>query len=981
MSIDQVLRNELTPQQYAAAVDPAREVLCLACAGSGKSRTLAYRIARLLAEDESPEGIVAFTFTEKAAESIKRRVSEALTTAGMDPTVMGAMYIGTIHAYCQHVLGDMDATYRQFDVLDENRLKLYLISRYGVLGLQPFRQRARGASTSKPGSYFDTIKQVSDAWKTANDELINLQDVMAEDADLSNLLIQLHDSLHQDQYIDFSLMIRNVVDGLRSNNPVAEAAVEQLRHLMCDEYQDVNPCQEELIRQLHQRSETLFVVGDDDQSIYAWRGADVSNILQFQQRYQGSSVHTLAQNFRSTESIVQASDAFAAATLGPSRMPKNPVSANNRQPQDFRVLWFPDRPTEAQWVAERIQALMGTAYGEPDGMVRGLTPADFAILMRSTRQEEQDGNPRHVAFSNAIEALGIPFSLEAGGGPFDRTQVAILRSTFELLRNSSPDRYTVQQHFNSSVTQAYPNADFNKLVRVLTEWGRRIHRPQGSTRIRLYPQQLVYDLLESFNVSQTDFSSDVMRDIGLFSRMILDVETVYMSVDSRGRFSEVLNFLSNAAETGYDVSTDDLIQRPDAVTVATVHKMKGLEFPCVFVVDAEARRFPKNRSRYSGWLPAGVMTGAINRGAYQSTSDEETRLFYTAITRAERYLYVTGAENLPAAKTSGKQSPYSLHLVSHQAVSQDPNGLPANLAHTVQRRRIEDTDYPTSFTEIKYYLQCPKSYQCRERFGLNPMVPALFGYGKTVHTSIQKLHERFRESVPSSEDAVQAVADTFHLKHVPQSNDPVNRPGAYERARDSAVEIAMEYVEDHGGDFERERTLEATFEIPAANCVITGAIDLLLREDAEGHILDAAIVDFKAMEGSEEPEHNQELDWTELSLQVQLYARAAEQVLGENARTGSVHLLKDNQRVDVPITQEAVDAALANIEWAVKGILSSDFPMRPHPEKCEKCDFKTICPGTPQNFRVLTTIPPELHLPGRREMARAFSLYQGPDDA
>ena len=153
MTIDQVLRSELTPEQYNAAVDPAVEVLCLACAGSGKSRTLAYRIARLLAEGGRPEGIVAFTFTEKAAESIKRRVSEALRAAGIDPTSIGAMYIGTIHAYCQRILGDIDPTYRQYDVLDENRLKLYLISRYPQLGLQGFRDRARG------NSYFDTIKQ------------------------------------------------------------------------------------------------------------------------------------------------------------------------------------------------------------------------------------------------------------------------------------------------------------------------------------------------------------------------------------------------------------------------------------------------------------------------------------------------------------------------------------------------------------------------------------------------------------------------------------------------------------------------------------------------------------------------------------------------------------------------------------------------------------------------------------------------------
>lgn len=974
MNIDQVLRNELTTEQYDAASDPAEEVLCLACAGSGKSRTLAYRIARLLAKGERPEGIVAFTFTEKAAESIKRRVSQALSTAGLDPTVLGAMYIGTIHSYCQHVLGEMDVTYRQYDVLDENRLKLYLISRYSRLELKHFRNRARG------NSYFDTIKQVSDAWKTANDELLDFAAVAQEDPDLGGLLVRLRDSLCVDQYIDFSLMIREVVEALHSQRPEADRAVEGLRHLMVDEYQDVNPAQEELIRLLHERSETLFVVGDDDQAIYAWRGADVQNILTFQQRYPSASKRTLSTNFRSTRPIVEAADQFAASQLGPSRIPKNPQADADRTPQDFRVLWFPDRAAEAEWVAERIQALLGTAYDD-NGSDRGLTPADFAVLMRSTRQNEQDGTPRHAAFTAALERLDIPFSLEAGGGPFDRPQTAVLRSTFELLRGSPPDRNTVETHFNTAVSPAYPDADFDMLVRVLTEWGRRIHRPQGSTRIRLYPQQLVYDLLEAFNIARTGFSDDVMRDIGLFSRMIQDVETVYMSVDSSSRFSEVLNFLQHAAETGYDVSTDDIVQRPDAVTVSTVHKMKGLEFPCVFVVDVEANRFPKNSSDYSGWLPKGVMQSAIDRGAYQSTLNEEARLFYTAVTRAERYLYVTGAASLPKAKRARKPSDYAQKLLEHPEATDDSQSLPTGLTKAAPRRRVEDADYPTSFTEVRYYLQCPKSYQFRERYGLNPVVPEMFGYGRTVHTSIQKLHERYPDAPPAPDQVEQVVLRTFHLKHVPPSNDPENRPGAYENSRSRAVEIAKDYVNSYSGDFERERQVEAVFEIPASNCVISGSIDLLLHEDEKGNILQTEIIDFKTMEGGEEIHDNDELDWTELAMQVQLYARAAEQVLGQNAKTGSVHLLKDNQRVEVPITQDAVDSALQNIEWAVKGILNSDFPMRPHPDKCARCDFRMICPQKPQDFRDGTT-PPELHLPeGRREMARAFSLYQKSDDA
>jgi DNA helicase-2/ATP-dependent DNA helicase PcrA len=131
------------------------------------------------------------------------------------------------------------------------------------------------------------------------------------------------------------------------------------------------------------------------------------------------------------------------------------------------------------------------------------------------------------------------------------------------------------------------------------------------------------------------------------------------------------------------------------------------------------------------------------------------------------------------------------------------------------------------------------------------------------------------------------------------------------------------------------------------------------------------------MEGGPDPTDNEALDWTEMSLQVQLYAKAAREVLGENARTGAVHLLKDGQRVEVPIDDDAVNAAVGNVEWAVQRILESDFPMRPHPEKCDACDFQALCPQRAEDFHV-PNLPPEIRLPeplGSRR-ARAFSQYE-----
>ena len=200
----------------------------------------------------------------------------------------------------------------------------------------------------------------------------------------------------------------------------------------------------------------------------------------------------------------------------------------------------------------------------------------------------------------------------------------------------------------------------------------------------------------------------------------------------------------------------------------------------------------------------------------------------------------------------------------------------------------------------------------------------------------------------------------------------MERPGAYERAADASAGIVARYAEGYGDDFERRRQLEVRFEIPLRDSVLSGAIDLLVRLDDQGDILDASVIDFKSMQGGPDPENNPELDWNELALQVQLYARAATDVLDANAQTGHVHLLKDGQRIEVPVDDAAVEAAIANVEWAAERIIAGDFPMRPHADKCAACDWQRLCPKRREEFGTVA-LPPTLHLPGpRRQEARAI---------
>ena len=964
MNFHDMLRKNLTAAQYAAAADPSRAVLCLACAGSGKSRTLAYRMARLIVEGADPAGLVAFTFTKKAAASIQQRVSEALTASGVEPTSLAGMYIGTIHGYCKHVLGVLDAEYRQFDVLDENRFILYLMAQYAQLGLEVLRPRGQG--------FFDVITKVAAAWHTAHNELLTFHDISSHDSELGVILEHLQENLKSDRFLDFSLMIRSVVDALRTKNSNAAKPFSSLSHLMVDEYQDINPGQAELIRLLAGHVETLFVVGDDDQAIYAWRGADVSHIQDFAHEHRVTNVHILEQNFRSTKAIVQASSHFASVFLS-ERLPKEPRAATDRYPQDCRVCWFLDRNTEAGWVAQCVKDLLGIAYTEHNEGRRGLTPADFAILMRSTRVPERNGIPRHSPFTTALTKLGIPFSLEAGGDPFESPYLELLRSTLEHLREECLDDERIQKHFSNKVIPVFSAASYPDLVRVLEGWNQRIHRSRTGNRLRIYPQQLFYDLLLAFNLAQAPISDEAMRSIGLFSQMLEDVETSYGHIESPERFSQVLNFLGQHAVRGYDVISGEGDQ-VDAVTVATVHKVKGLEFPCVFVVDTENRRFPGIQRPYEGLLPHEVLQPALERGAYQNTTVGEARLFYTAVTRAERYLYVSGSAQLPGASRQQQPSRFTQDLASQVVVNEGSENIPSGSKRIQPRRRDRDDSTNISLNAVQSYLQCPQIYQLRERHGFRPVISAMFGFGKTVRTAIQKLHDRYPSNLPSPSQVEEVVKATFHLRHIPPSSNPFNRPGGFERARDRAVAMVQSYAQAFGSDFQRPHQSGTTFSIAVADSVVSGSIDLtLLTADDQ----ELEIVNFKALENSTQTNGSVDLVRPASALQVQINSQVEVRRLGKPIQTGYVHFLPNSQRVAMPTNANSFEAAFENVTWAVDRIRTGDFPMRPHPDKCANCDFQSVCPQRLQEFRT-NTKPPPLHLDEEYcQMAPAFSVLQG----
>jgi DNA helicase-2/ATP-dependent DNA helicase PcrA len=956
IDIDWVLRTNLTEEQYNAVVDRSEHILCLACAGSGKSRTLAYKIAHLVSEGEPPESIIAFTFTERAAESIKRRVAEALRKLGLSENNIGLMFIGTLDSFCQKLLGDIDARYRQFDILDQNRLSLYVLSRMWKLGLK----QGKGQ--------FQQIRELTDAWQTMNNENIALEDVEQHNPELHSTLVKLYNNLEKDGFMDFSFAINLAVKELKKITHKKGTHIERFKHLFVDEYQDINPIQEEFIRILAGHLDILFVVGDDDQSIYGWRGANVENILTFRDRYEPVSVHRLLVNFRSTKAIVETANSFVKRTIPIDRLPKTITHNSDGNIQDLRKLWFETRYDEAQWVAERIQSLLGTTYIEynADGSEkrrRGLTYNDFAVLIRSIRT--RDGDNRDVQFVNAMRALNIPFKTTGEGGIFDRPHAHCILGIMELLRNKDVDRDAAEFFFENNVLYVFPTANKSKYLSVLQEWHSNVYADRNSFRRKIYPQNFLHQLADALMLRDLN-DETALRDLGLFSEIIKDVEGVYVSIDSNWRYIEMLNFLQNIAKN-YELEISDYITKTDSVNVSTIHKVKGLEFPVVFIVDLVSQRFPGRMSTYSGLLPDALMQQAKERGAYGTRKQDEARLFYTAVTRAERLLYLSGSDWHPGLERAKKRSEFITGL-AHPQMREDKDF--DELAEKIEPQpRFDDNELPTDFSAVKTYLTCPYMYKLQTVYGFNAAVPELFGFGQTTHTILEKLHQTFKNRVPTDAEITEVVESTFMLKHVFQSKDP-NSPGPYERAKSLVDKLMKQYVRDHGSDFCRLRQDEARFELLVDDALITGAIDLILKEDENKAIESAEVIDFKSMEI---PDDMGQQDWREMSVQVQLYSKAAKEVLGQNADTGFVHILKSNKRIKIPVDQQSTDSAIKTIEWAVRGILRGDFPMRASKANCSKCDYQSMCGKKCQDFQT-TDRPPKVNTPtGPKEIA-AFDL-------
>jgi len=1030
--IASVLRKDLTDAQDRAVTSSKRHVLVVAGAGSGKTEVMARRIAWWVGIEGVPkDAIVAFTFTERAAEEMKFRIRswlEAITPAGEEVS-LGGMYVGTIHGYCLAKIREYwPDDYHNYDILDEGaRAALILRGFNGLLGLKSLKEATGKGQYATLENFVQVYDQLHEndcfevdlpsihppaelgepesEWCKAARLLTDVGDT-PEAAAFARAAARYYAYLRCRRFLDFSTSQTEFLRRLRSDAKRRKEVTERRIHLVVDEVQDINPVQRRLIDLMVESSGRLTAVGDHRQSIYGFRGAKVEIIAELWELFSKSKdaqVVDLQENFRSTPRIISLANKWAA-TISPVRTMKTPaMKPGNRTRKDqhqshLALVSFDDRTQEARWIAEAVRILVpseaeGALHDKKDGSHRGLTLSDVAVLVRSSTDVR--------TYMRALEASGIPCVVRAGPDLFSQPEILFfvaalaisagcqafigseinpksLPKRIDSVLGCAPKPETVLREAARALRQTGLPFDRDAEDRVLMA-ARALRRriadgvPLGSGEAavfrtpklraflesrnvlrRVFPQQLFHLLLSEAEVDAWDTDSGrgqaALFHLGALSSLITGIETPGWT-SAKDYSWQVIGLCQYGSEEGR-VEEQPLMVRPDAVTISTIHAVKGLEFPAVFLADVNAQRFP---SSYASRIPELPLDGSVAKKidvaglADNRNHDGERRLMYVAMTRAERFLFISHS----GSRTSKfiKELRPLVNEIGGMVTSSSDELLDALRYAPKEHRR--DVRLSTSFSDLRYYIECPHDFYLRKVLGFAPTIDQAFGYGRGVHNLMRAVHaepKKWAELATDRkrlENEIQRLLDQglFYLRYT--TGEPADN------MRAKGLKIVADYVQRYASElgrltFEPEKEFETLIEYEDGNggALVSGAIDIVRQDDPPR----VTLIDFKS--GDPDSDKHQRLDEEEMKLQVSLYAVAAKKELEYQPEQGLVRYLdaddESASELRVPLDARALKQAKQTVALTAARIRDRDFHRGPADRgegsrQCAVCDFISIC--------------------------------------
>ncbi len=889
----------------------------IACAGAGKTEAVSRRVAALLAEGIEPAAIIAFTFTEKAGAELKERIyrrsEELLGKDFLDR--LGPMYVGTIHGWCFRVLQDKVPRFGNYEVIDEHRHAALLSREARTLELKELA-----------GRHWDGIRAWERIIDIAGNELMS--EVELEESGYLERYRTYCDLMDRFHFLTFSRIIAETVKALE--DPALGPRIRgSIRHLIVDEYQDINPAQERLISLIAAPPVELCVVGDDDQAIYQWRGSDVRNIITFANRHSDLRLVRLLENRRSRPEIVTSASGFAASI--PDRLRKMMTPVRESSGPALHLWSAMTDVEEAEAIAHTIEALHGdgSRYGE------------IAILLRSVRG----------AGAPIIEALGkrgIPVAAGGRTGLFMVKELAAIGELYAYLASFQwrdgafdPPREPDLTSVAAKLSARFPLHEAEEVIAFIKDW------KSYYERLNSKPIDLVgdyYHFLDWLGVPETldpDSSGDaaLLGSIARFSTLLADYEHItrrgryvdesggrtYLPGHDRGKgyWFGLGNYLLHYAFGAYEDFEGEDGQGADAVQILTVHQAKGLEWSVVFLPSLVAGRFPSGKTGMDDDSPFPESVFPLEkRERYAGTDGDERRLFYTAMTRARDMLYCSAFEK---KKNRFSPSPYLLELAKGQPLGNSLD-LPLPLRDRAASDQVRDP-VELSFSDIANWEDCGYRFRLGKAFGFQNILAEELGYGNAVHHVLRNLAEVtiHEGKIPSTDEAKALVEREFYA--------PFANPSSHERMRASAQKLVERYLEHYGDDLKRIWAVERPFELHTDDGLLSGRADVILdREGGESGSL--AVVDYKVA-AREDLEARYE--W-----QLRVYSHAAQRE-GWDVRGAYLHALREGERSSVSLGEPELSEAVAKARAALARIRAGAFPPKPAEKKCAACDYREVC--------------------------------------
>jgi len=966
--IPERILDGLDSAQKEAVTHDQGPLLVIAGAGTGKTTVITRRIAYLIAAKKAqPEEILALTFTEKAAAEMEERVDLLV------PYGYTGVWIGTFHAFGDRVLRDhalelgLTPDFRVLTrpeqiIFFRERLFEFPLSYYRPLG-DPTRyidailsliSRAQDEDVS-PEEYLAYAKSLEEQFRQDpnNKELV---DIAAQQMEIALTYHKYQELKTLEGKIDFGDQVNAVLKLFRNHPAILRRYQERFRYILVDEFQDTNYAQFELVKLLAAIHNNITAVGDDDQSIYKFRGASISNILGFMNIYPQAKQIILTRNYRSPQPILDAAYRLISYN-NPDRLEvRNNIDKRlkgflEKKPSIF-YLHFDTLSSEADTVIKIVAEKV--ASGE-------YTYRDFAILVRSNN----DADP----FLRSFNMRRIPYRFTGSQGLYQREEIKLLIAFLKAITNFD-DSISLYYLANSEIYRLdsleltrcmnYAHRKNRNLLEIFQKINQIPELKDISAESKATIAKIVSDI-ESYVKRAREYSTgqlvyQFITESGYLKRLNQDnyqgdqekLQNIARFFDLLWRFRNLsledhsiqfVKHLDMLVSVGDDPAAVEADLDAEAVNVLTVHKAKGLEFRVVFMVSLVNGRFPWPRRKEPIELPVTLVKEVLPLGDFHL--QEERRLFYVGMTRAKEELYLTSAHDYGGSRAR-KVSPFVLEALDLSTTNMEVykasaleaihRNAPPSETLSPELKPIPDTSILTlSHYQIDDYLTCPLKYKYVHILRVPILPHHTVIYGKALHDAIQEYHRRKLNGQKISSQELIAIFENCWInegfltrKHEEQRLEEGRQVLKRFYAAQEASGVIPTYVEKE-------------FSFWVENNRLIGRWDRVDVRNGE-----TIIIDFKSSQVKQQEEADRR---TRQSLQLSIYALAYSRIFGLIPDRVELHFLESGLIGKAVKTPEELQDTETIIREAAAGIRSQRYPAQPEYLACHYCAYRQVCPS------------------------------------